>query len=459
MTNLKFSELPIQENILTTLNELGYEHMTPIQAASLPNILRRRDVIAQAKTGSGKTAAFALGVLAHLDPNKKHVQALVLCPTRELAEQVTKEIRKISCRIPNVKVATLCGGSPMHAQTAALLHAVHCVVGTPGRVRDHLARRNLNVGHLETLVFDEADRMLEMGFLPDMVEIVEHAPQKRQTLLFSATYPDDILELSRNFQRNAVMVKTDTDPSTINVQEVFFEKNGANAFSLLSSILSNHRPESTLVFCNTKQQCQKLADDLVKKGYNACALHGDLDQRQRDEALVLFSNKSLSILVATDVAARGLDIKELHAVVNFELARNPEIHLHRVGRTARAATQGLAFSLVAAHEQKRLQHIENLFNKKIVITSPDYLSAHTSVFSAKMTTLRISCGRKNKLRAGDILGALTAKKTVPARDVGKIDIGDTHSFVAIARDKTEEALAVLRNNTIKGRFLKVVQLK
>ncbi len=459
MSNLTFAELGLNKDILENLSYLGYEQMTPIQEASLPEILSNKDVIGHAKTGSGKTAAFALGILAKLDSTNKDVQALVLCPTRELSEQVAKEMRKLARLMPNVKIATLCGGSPMQAQVTSLKNVVHCVVGTPGRVMDHLRRNTLYLDCLETLVFDEADRMLEMGFLNDMTDIVRCTPQTRQTLLFSATYPENIQSLSKNFQKNAVLVKADTDHASLTIEHRFFEKNGEHDLALLSLILAHYKPASTLIFCNTKQKCQELADALEDKGYYARALHGDLDQRQRDEALVLFSHKSLSILVATDVAARGLDIKDLEAVINFDVAHDPEVHVHRIGRTGRAGSGGLAFSLVGPSDSRRLKAIEEYQNKSITIAHRDDIETHDqSRMLPPMATLRISCGRKNKLRAGDILGAVTADPYFQASDVGKIDICETHSFVAINRAKIERALKLLTEEKIKGRMFKIMIL-
>ena len=460
MSNLKFSELPIKVDILENLVFLGYDQMTPIQAASLPHILKGQDLIGHAKTGSGKTASFAIGLLSKLDVQNKDVQALVLCPTRELSEQVCKEIRKIARLIPNIKITTLCGGNPMQAQEAFLKNGVHCIVGTPGRVRDHILKRNIYLGNLETLVFDEADRMLEMGFLYDMTEIVSHTPKRRQTLLFSSTYPENIQSLSEDFQKDAVLVKADTDLRSLNIEHRFFEKNGSHDLSLLSQILGHYRPQSTLIFCNTKQKCQDLATDLQRKGYHAQSLHGDLEQRERDEALVLFSNKSLSILVATDVAARGLDIKDLEAVINFDLAVDPEVHVHRIGRTGRAGSQGLAFTLFNSFESKRLSAIETAQGQEINFGSRETLLSSSDEMGIvpPMGTLRISCGRKNKLRAGDVLGALTANSNLLGSDVGKIDICETHSFVAVNRAKLNLALKVLSEEKIKGRFLKVMIL-
>lgn len=457
MSNLKFSHLPVKLDILTNLAYLGYEHMTPIQAASLPNIIDNKDVIGQAKTGSGKTAAFAIGLLSKLDVTRTDVQALVLCPTRELGEQVSKEIRKIARLIPNLNVKTLCGGSPFKAQAASLGHTVHCVVGTPGRVLDHLRRNTLNLDYLETLVLDEADRMLEMGFQDDMTDIIGQTPESRQTLLFSATYPEHIERLSKSIQKNAVFVKADTDPASLEIEQRFFEK-GVSEFEIISSLVAHYRPQSTLVFCNTKQKCQEVAQELQDKGYHALPLHGDLDQRQRDEALVLFSNKSLSLLVATDVAARGLDIKDLGAVINVDLA-DPETHIHRIGRTGRAGSRGLALSLFSPSDHRRLNSIEEYQNQKIIVESLERLNcADRTPLVPTMATLRIGCGKKNKLRAGDILGALTARNALLGSEVGKIDLCDTHSFVAVSREKIDKAFRVLSEEKIKGRFLKVAIL-
>jgi ATP-independent RNA helicase DbpA len=456
MSISQFSDLHLNSDILKSLSFLGYEKMTSIQQQSLPEILNNKDVIGQAKTGSGKTASFAVGILSKLNLSQKGVQALVLCPTRELSEQVCKEIRKVASFIPNIKIASLCGGSPMQAQMSSLRGVVHCVVGTPGRILDHILKNSLNLDNLETLVFDEADRMLEMGFLKEISEIVSYVPKNRQTLLFSATYPEDIQNLSKNFQKDAVFVKADTDAASLNIEQLFFRKTNTDDFSLLTSLLAHYRPQSTLIFCNTKQKCFELAEQLQAKGHDVKAIHGDLEQRERDEALVLFSNHSLSILVATDVAARGLDIKDLHAVINFDLPHDPEVYVHRVGRTARAGKSGLALSLVSPQEETRLSSIEAYQDKSITIgNSKNLVCTDPLPLLASHRTLRISCGRKNKLRAADILGALTAAQAIEGQDVGKIDICDFHSFVAIERTKIELALKILTDNKIKGRFLKV----
>lgn len=454
-----FSNLPINKDMLDNISSLGYSQMTPIQEKTLADILNNKDVLAQAKTGSGKTAAFAIGLLSKIDIKSVEVQALVICPTRELSDQVCKEIRKLARSTPNLRIKTLCGGAPMAAQKASLKHGVHCVVGTPGRINDHIRKGTLQLENCQTLVFDEADRMLEMGFFDTMRQIVGHTPKSRQTLLFSATYPDHIEELSTLFQRNAVRIKVDTDAQSLPIEELFFQTSNSKKFYLLEALLVHYKPQSSLIFCNTKHRCQELADALRERGFFAQALHGDLEQRERDEALILFANKSNSILVATDVAARGIDINDLQAVINFELSPHAEVHVHRVGRTGRAGKKGLALSLYSEQDQYKLEAIESYYKKALTYGETSELNfADQTRIKAPMATLRISSGRKNKLRAGDILGALTADTRIAREDVGKIDVFDLHSFVAVAREKIGIAYELLYNGKIKGNHYKVMML-
>jgi ATP-dependent RNA helicase DbpA len=305
---LAFSTLPLPPAALANLAQLGYQQMTPIQAATLPLALAGKDLIAQAKTGSGKTAAFALALLAKLNPKQFAVQALVLCPTRELAEQVTQEVRRLARAEENIKVLTLCGGATMRPQLASLEHGAHVVVGTPGRIMDHLERGSLRLDSLKTLVLDEADRMLDMGFFDDISVVAKQCPKARQTLLFSATYPDGIVKLSQAFMREPQEVKLLAQHSSKKIRQRFYEVKEDERLHAVSMLLNHYRPASTLAFCNTKQQCRDLIEVLRAQGFSALELHGDLDQRDRDQVLVRFANGSTSVLVATDVAARGLDI-------------------------------------------------------------------------------------------------------------------------------------------------------
>ncbi len=460
MTPTAFSALHLKPLMLKNLASLGYAEMTPIQAHSLPRILAGKDVIARAKTGSGKTAAFGIGLLEHLEVSSSVVQALVLCPTRELADQVGKELRRLARFTENIKILTLCGGVPFGPQLGSLGHGAHVVVGTPGRLLDHLRRGSLNLTGLKTLVLDEADRMLDMGFQEEIGALIAATPKKRQTLLFSATYPDAIAAMSNAIQHEPVEVSVDEIHEEGTINQLLFEVDKEERTAATARLLSHYRPESALVFCNTKIECQELADALVKLGFAALAIHGDLEQRERDQVLVCFANRSASVLVATDVAARGLDIKELSAVINYELPRDPEIYIHRIGRTGRAGEQGLALSLVTAQESRRVQAIENTVGTGMTRGEVESLAAAADRPPAPaMVTLCIDGGRKNKLRPGDILGALTGEGGIAGSEVGRIDVFDFHAYVAIMRHCAEQALACLCRNKIKGHFFKVRKIR
>ncbi len=456
MTPTAFSSLHVKSSMLKNLASLGYAGMTPIQAHALPLILAGKDVIAKAKTGSGKTAAFGIGLLTRLEMSSSRVQALVLCPTRELADQVGKELRRLARFTDNIKILTLCGGVPFAPQIGSLEHGAHVVVGTPGRLLDHLRRGSLDLGSLQTLVLDEADRMLDMGFQDEISTLIAATPAKKQTLLFSATYPAAITALSETLQHEPALVSVDETHDESAIEQILYEVAPEERTAAVARVLRHYRPESTLVFCNTKVECQEVATALISEGFAALAIHGDLEQRERDQVLVRFANKSISVLVATDVAARGLDIKELAAVVNYELPRNPEIHTHRIGRTGRAGEQGLAVSLMTAHENRRVQAIESALGSSIIRGELSALTVSAGRPAAPpMVTLCIDGGRKNKLRPGDILGALTGDGGIAGSEVGKIDVLDSQAFVAIVRSSAGQALACLGRNKIKGRFYKV----
>ena len=381
-----FAQLSLHPALLENLQSLEYHAMTPIQAQSLPAILEGKDVLAQAKTGSGKTAAFALGLLQKLDVRSLAVQGLVLCPTRELADQVAGEIRRLARLIPNVKVLTLCGGMPINPQFSSLEQGAHIVVGTPGRVQKHLDKESLSLDSLKIWVLDEADRMLDMGFADAMREIAKGCPRQRQTLLFSATYPDDIQKLSAEFQRSPLSVRVESTHSAHQIEQRFFELPNQEAkFPALIKLLQHYQPRSAVIFCNMKQQTQQVADQLKAKGYSALALHGDLEQRERDQVVVRFANQSCSVLVATDVAARGLDIKELQAVVNYDITPDPEVHVHRIGRTGRAGKKGTAISLVEAHDHLLLGKIGRYIEEPLKARVIDELRPTTRAPSEKLT--------------------------------------------------------------------------
>ncbi|MGO3985141.1 MULTISPECIES: ATP-dependent RNA helicase DbpA [Pseudomonas] len=442
--------------MLANLDALGYASMTPIQAQSLPVILKGQDLIAQAKTGSGKTAAFGIGLLNPINPRYFGCQALVLCPTRELADQVAKELRRLARAEDNIKILTLCGGVSLGPQIASLEHGAHIIVGTPGRIQQHLDKGTLVLDGLNTLVLDEADRMLDMGFFDAIASIIGKTPSRRQTLLFSATYPSGIKQLAADFMRNPQQVKVESLHTDNQIEQSFIEIDPQHRLEAVTRVLGHYRPQSCVAFCFTKQQCEDVVAHLTAKGIVAQALHGDLEQRDRDQVLAMFANRSSSVLVATDVAARGLDIDGLDMVINVELARDAEIHVHRVGRTGRAGEKGVAVSLVAPAEGHRAQAIEDLQKSPLRWASLDSLkNKGGEPLLPVMTTLCIAAGRKDKLRPGDILGALTGDAGIPGKQVGKIAIFDFQAFVAVERALAKQAMQRLNSGKIKGRALKV----
>ena len=452
----RFESLALNPATLANLQQLGYLEMTPIQAASLPAALAGKDLIAQAETGSGKTAAFALALLERLNPRRFAVQALVLCPTRELADQVTIEIRRLARATDNIKVVTLCGGVALRGQRASLEQGAHIVVGTPGRVMDHLAREYLNLEALNTLVLDEADRMLDMGFFEDMATVAKQCPKERQTLLFSATYPEGIEKLAKQFMREPLRVQVAAQQTESLIEQRFYEVTRANRFEAVALLLNHFRPISTLAFCNTKQQCKDLVTYLQAQGFSALALYGELEQRERDQVLAQFSNRSASILVATDVASRGLDITQLEAVINVDITPDPEVHVHRIGRTGRAGESGLALSLASMNEMGSVGKIEQYQKRESVWHKLDELKpTGQGPLLPPMVTLQILGGRKEKIRPGDVLGALTADAGYSREQIGKINVTEFTTFVAVQRDIALAAMQKLNAGKVKGKSVKV----
>jgi ATP-independent RNA helicase DbpA len=451
-----FSVLPLPPATLANLTQLGYLEMTPIQAASLPIALAGQDLIAQAKTGSGKTAAFSLALLARLDARNFAAQAMVLCPTRELADQVTQEIRRLARAEQNIKVLTLCGGTPMRPQTASLEQGAHIVVGTPGRIMDHLERGSLALGALNTLVLDEADRMLDMGFFDDIATVVRQCPKERQTLLFSATYPDGIVKLSQQFLRNPKEVKLEERHDNSKIRQRFYEVTEDGRLHAVGLLLNHYRPVSALAFCNTKQQCRDLLEVLRAQGFSALALHGELDQRERDQVLIQFANRSCSVLVATDVAARGLDIAQLEAVINVDVTPDPEVHVHRIGRTGRADQEGWALSLASMNEMGRVGSLEQAQGREVEWHPLSELASTSNErLLPPMETLQILGGRKEKIRPGDVLGALTGEAGFAGSQIGKINVTEFSTYVAIERSVARDALRKLSAGKVKGKKVKV----
>ncbi|EGM71495.1 ATP-dependent RNA helicase DbpA [Shewanella sp. HN-41] len=459
--SLAFSTLKLKTELLENLSSMGYNEMTPIQAQSLPPILAGEDVIGQGKTGSGKTAAFGLGLLNKLDVKRFRIQTLVLCPTRELADQVAQEIRTLARGIHNVKVLTLCGGVPMGPQVGSLEHGAHIIVGTPGRIVDHLDRNRLDLSHLNMLVLDEADRMLEMGFQPALDAIIEQAPRERQTLLFSATFPEQIQSIAKQIMYNPTMVKAAVTHEKNTIEQHFYQLDDDKArMQALQLLLLEHKPESAVVFCNTKRETQKVADELEALGFSVLALHGDLEQRDRDETLLQFANKSACVLVATDVAARGLDIDALDAVFNYHVAYDTEVHIHRVGRTGRAGSKGAAYTFYNDQDGYKIALLEEYLEREIQSEPLPAIGLLGNTPAAPtMITLQIDGGKKEKLRPGDILGALTGENGIEGSQVGKIQVTDYRAYVAVNRKVAKKALNKITSGRIKGKSYRAWPMK
>ena len=453
MNKRDFSNLPLSKEMLHNLSEIGYKEMTPIQAESLAFILEGRDVIAQAKTGSGKTAAFGIGLLHKLQVKKFRVQSLILCPTRELADQVAKELRMLARFSHNIKILTLCGGTAFGPQLGSLRHGAHIIVGTPGRILKHLKKETLSLEDVDMLVLDEADRMLDMGFSEEINEVLAFVPKNAQTLLFSATYTDEILSISTSIQKDAINVKTTSTEVANKITERFYEVQNSGKIKTVINILSNFKPENVIIFANTKAEVQEIADTLQKNRIDALAIHGDLEQYERNDVLVQFANKSCPVLVATDVAARGLDIKELSMVINYDLPHSEETYIHRIGRTARAGMEGLAFTLISPYEADKADEYRN--ESRLFEDAQTLKVLNGFEMKPQNITLVIEGGKKDKVRAGDVLGALTGEAGLSGSSIGKIDIYDKQSYVAIEASKVDEAYEKLKNGKIKGKKFSV----
>jgi len=453
MNKNKFNTLNISEKTLQNLDSLGFAHMTPIQEKSLPFILDHKDVIAKAKTGSGKTVSFGLGVLNNLDVSRFRIQSIVLCPTRELAGQVAKTLKDLVRAEHNIKILTLTGGVPHKPQVHSLSHQAHILVGTPGRILKHLTEENFSADEINTLVLDEADRMLDMGFTEDINLIIDYLPKKRQTLLFSATYPSTIDDLSKSILNDPIRVEVESTHNENIIAQKFYEieAHQKNAFVMKSFKISD---KSVIIFCNTKVQCNELADFLEECDIEPLVLHSDLEQKDRDETLILFSNKSYPILIATDVASRGLDIEDVDLVINYDLPFDFEVYTHRIGRTARAGKNGLAVSFV--DDKHHFEDLKDFLDKDFpLLTIADIKDKEDVVLGYEFSTLYINGGKRHKLRAGDILGALTAGIGLDKSDIGKIDILPTCSYVAIKNAVYKKAFEGLNSNKMKNKYYKI----
>ena len=457
MSDATFKSVGLNPELIANLSTLGYHTMTTIQAMSLPAILSGKDVIGQGKTGSGKTAAFGLGLLQKLNVKLFKTQSLVLCPTRELADQVASELRRLARATHNVKILTLCGGVPIGPQIGSLERGAHIVVGTPGRIDDHLRKKTLRLGSVSTLVLDEADRMLDMGFQDTIDDIIDCIPTNRQTLLFSATFPREIESIAERVMLDPVIVQAPSTHDEETIKQTFHQVSDPQSRMIaLRLLLAKHRADSALVFCNTKRDTQDVSDELNDWGFYALAIHGDLDQRERDQALIQFSNKSIPILVATDVAARGLDINALDLVINYHIAHDPETHVHRIGRTGRAGSSGIACTLYSNREMHKVDALElGLDPQKFSDPLPSESLLDKPVKKPLMATIKIDGGKKQKIRPGDIVGALTGDGGIAGDSVGKINVSANWSYVAVQLNLVKPALKKLSNGKLKGRSFRV----
>ena len=445
--------------MLQNLKDLGYVSMTPIQKECLPLAIAGRDLIAKAKTGSGKTAAFGLPLLLNLNVSSMRIQSIVLCPTRELAEQVSGELRRLARFTHNIKIVTLCGGTRFVPQCISLEHGAHIIVGTPGRILQHLSEKTINFEHVKTLVLDEADRMLDMGFYEDIEKIIAKMPRKRQTLLFSATFPKEIERMCNEVQTDAIRISIEEETHTSpNITQICYSVEEHEKEEALKGVLLEHDAKSVIIFCKTKVGVAELQSYLVDEGFDALSLHGDLEQIDRDEHLLLFANGSAQILVATDLASRGLDIKDVEMVINYELPQTMEIYTHRIGRTGRMGKEGLAVSFVTPREESFFEELtEANFNvtcKSIGDLNPTLSKPKKALY----ITLCIDAGKKHKMRAGDILGTLTKDIGLEGSVIGKIDILEKYSYVAIEREYADKAFDGLCSTTIKNRRFKIWKL-
>lgn len=454
---MKFGTQKLKSEILQNLDSLGYFEMTPIQEMSLPFILEGKDLIGQAKTGSGKTAAFGLGLLNKLDLSLLETQGLVLCPTRELAEQVAVELRKLARFTNNIKVLTITGGTNEGHQLKSLSYGAHIIVGTPGRLYKFLKEDKMQLKKLTTFILDEADRMLDMGFYDSIQKIESYLPKGRQTLLFSATFPYSIQDLSKNLQEHPEFVKIDTSHEHNEIEQIFYRvESHKDKDQFLKNILNQYKPDSTIIFCKTKIICDAVTKSLVKQGITALALHGDHEQRDRTLTLTKFSNGSCPVLVATDVAARGLDINDLSLVINLDLSSDPEIYVHRIGRTGRIGKRGTAVSFYIEEEQFKLDEIASYLSVTLRKKNIHELANCVEYsLTPKMQTLFISGGKKDKLRPGDILGAIIGTSGIDAKYIGDINILNVLSYVAIDSSVVEKVMHDLQNGKIKKKHFRV----
>lgn len=520
MEEARFEDLGLCPEIMKAVKNMGFEEASPIQAKAIPAMLEGKDIIGQAQTGTGKTAAFGIPLLEKIDLKNKKLQAIVLCPTRELAIQVAEEIRNPAKYMHAIKVLPIYGGQEIVKQIRSLKSGTQLIIGTPGRVMDHMRRKTVKMENVHTVVLDEADEMLNMGFREDIETILEGVPEERQTVLFSATMPKPILDITKRFQKNAELIKVTKKELTVpNIEQFYYEVKPKNKEEVLSRLLDIYNPKLSVIFCNTKKQVDLLVNGLLGRGYFAAGLHGDMKQAQRDRVMDGFRKGKTEILVATDVAARGIDVEEVEAVFNYDLPQDDEYYVHRIGRTGRAGRVGRSFSFVTGKEVYKLKEIQRYCKTKIYaqkvpslddvantkmdklmetinriieeedlttyfqmiqaeVNDSDYTSMDIAAALLKlcsgtkeedgedmfedtgaeepgMVRLFINIGKKHKAKPGDILGALAGESGLPGKVVGTIDMYDKYTFVEVPREYARDILNAMDHAKIKGKSVAV----
>ena len=445
-----FQSLSLPQDLLENLHTLGYENATPIQAKTIPLLQANNDLIAQAKTGSGKTLAFLIPLILKLDNQEHFPQALIITPTRELCEQIAGEANKLARYKKDVKIITLYGGTPLRGQVASLEKGADILIGTPGRLLDHFSRETIHLGQIKTLILDEADRMLDMGFADDILKLVSNLPKQRQSILFSATYPENIDKLTKVILNNPTEVKIASKEKEVAIEEFVYEVEEKE--KALLTTLKHFQPNLALIFCNTKVKTTEVSDMLHDKGFDVATLNGDLEQYERQEMLLQFANGSLPVLVATDLAARGLDIEGIDLVINYDVPMKTEDYTHRIGRTGRADKSGLAVTLADEYGLRKLKEIKPNLKAEAIST----LSHNKNFYmQGEVATLCIDGGKKKKVRAGDILGTLCKDIGIDNSNIGKINVYQKNSYVAIKKSVIKKAFNGLKNGKIKGKNLRV----
>lgn len=519
METVRFEELNISEELNRAIRDMGFEETTPIQAQAIPYILEGKDVIGQAQTGTGKTASFGIPILEMVDAQDSSLQALVLCPTRELAIQVAEEIRKLGKYLQGIKLLPIYGGQPIERQIRSLKKGVQVVIGTPGRVMDHMRRKTLRLDKVKMVVLDEADEMLNMGFREDIETILEDTPKTRQTVLFSATMPKAILEIAKTHQNNPEVVKVVHKELTVpSIEQYYFEVKEKNKFEILTRLIDMYNPKLALIFCNTKKKVDELVSDLQGRGYFADGLHGDMKQSLRDRVMSSFRNGNIEILIATDVAARGIDVDDVEIVFNYDVPQDEEYYVHRIGRTGRAGRSGKAFTFVVGKEIYKLKDIQRYTKTKILhqqvpsindveeakmeilmenikniienedltkqiriaerLLEEDYTAIDLAAALLKMTMrkeneeevdidfedtgsepgmvrLFMNIGRKQNVRARDIVGAIAGETGLSGKLIGTIDVYDKYTFVEVPKEYAKDVLKIMNNTQIKGKPINV----